>query len=102
MSGYSDKNFLRQLNEAFQGEPAALDIITTSPDELNRQALEFHKLVRAKLEVELAVMRQRLESAAPSDITAVATAQAGIAKLKWVLELPEQVFNEEKGKANGR
>lgn len=83
-------------------EPAALDIVTTSPDELNRQHLEFHKLVRAKLEGELAVTRQRLESAAPTDIATVAAAQAGIAKLKWVLQLPEQVFEEEKKKGSGK
>lgn len=102
MSEFDNKERARRIDEAFQTDPAVLDILTTSPDELNRQKLEYHLLVRAKLEQELAITRQRLESASPNDIAAVAAAQAGIKKLTWVLGLPEQVFNEEKQKASGR
>lgn len=83
-------------------EPAAFDLVSSSSDDLNRQALEFHKKVHAKLEGELKQSLQRLRSADANNAAEVAKAQAGIDKLEWVLGLPEQVFNEEKEKASGK
>lgn len=71
---------------------SAMDSITRPLEEIERDSLEYHPKVKARLAEEMERAQAKLETVKPEEL---ADAQAWMKALRMMLKLPQTIFEEE-------